>query len=91
LWHPTRVGQSFGANSIASLPTFDIFSGERDKNARWIEAVEGLAEANKRMQQLAAQNPGKYFIFYTGTHAVVASIETFAEQKPSSKSDSDAA
>jgi hypothetical protein len=67
---------------MASLPKFDIFPGSRDKDARWIETVEGLAEANERMQQLAVQKAGKYFIFYTATHTVVASIETFATPQP---------
>jgi hypothetical protein len=77
--------------TVASVLKFDIFAGTRDNDARWIEAVEGLANANKRMQELAAQNPGKYFIFYTGTHTVVANIETFAEQEKSPRSDSGAA
>jgi len=76
---------------VASLPKFDIFSGDRDKDAQWIEAVEGLAKANERMQQLAAQRPGKYFIFYTGTHTVVANIETFATPHQAPKSRSTAA
>jgi hypothetical protein len=73
---------------MVSLPKFDIFSGDGDKNPRWIEAVEGLAKANERMQQLAEQKPGKYFIFYTGTLTVVANIETFAtpQQPPKSRS-----
>jgi len=76
---------------MASLPKFDIFSGDRDRNARWIEAVEGLAKANERMQQLAEQRPGKYFIFYSGTHTVVASIETCAKSQQPAKSRSTAA
>jgi|SRR5215469_1495845 len=76
-------------DDVAALPKFDIFSGNHDKNAEWIEAVAGLANANKRMQELAAEKPGKYFVFYTGTHKVVATIETFAESEK--KSDSSAA
>ena len=46
---------------MVSLPRFEIFSGDPGKTARWIEVVEGLAKANDRMQQLAAQKPGKYW------------------------------
>lgn len=76
---------------MASLPKFDIFSGTREKDARWIEAVEGLSEANERMQQLAVQKPGMYFIFCTASNTVVASIETFATPHQPSKSRSTAA
>jgi hypothetical protein len=43
------------------------------------------------MKELAAQKPGKYFVFDSATHTVVAGIETFAKQKPSRKLASDAA
>src|SRR5215469_3630962 len=76
---------------VVALPTFDIFSGNHDKNAQWIEAVEGLANANRRMQELAAEKPGKYFIFYSGTRTVVATTETFAKPEKPSKSGSSAA
>ena len=73
---------------MASLPKFDIFSGSREEDARWIETVEGLSEANERMQQLAVRKPGRYFIFYTAANTVVASIETFdtPHQPPKSRS-----
>ena len=62
------------------MPTtqFAIFSGDRDKHAPSIEAVEGLDNAKGRIRKLAAQKPGKYFVFSTETHAAVANIETFA-------------
>jgi hypothetical protein len=41
--------------------TFDIFSGTA-KKAMWIEAVEGLSNARERMEQIAADKPGQYFI-----------------------------
>jgi hypothetical protein len=41
-----------------------------------------LAEANERMQQLAAQKAGEYFIFYTATRTVVASIAIFGTPQP---------
>ena len=57
--------------------TFDVFSGTQ-KNAMWVEVVEGLSNARERMQQIAAKEPGQYFVFCTATHASVCEIETFA-------------
>jgi len=57
---------------------FDIFSGQIDKNALWIETVEGLSRARERMEQIAAEKPGQYFIFSPLSHAVLAQVETFA-------------
>jgi|SRR5215469_9946907 len=45
------------------VPTFHIFSGFRDKDALWLESVEGLGAANERMKQLGAEDPGPYFVF----------------------------
>ena len=58
------------------VPTFHIFSGFRDKDALWLDSVEGLAAANEKMKQLGAEKPGPYFIFSTDTHKVLASIDT---------------
>lgn len=59
-------------------PRFDIFSGQIDNNALWIETVDGLSNARERMEQIAAEKPGQYFIFSPLSHAVLAQIETFA-------------
>jgi hypothetical protein len=58
------------------VPTVHIFSGFRDKDALWLDSVEGLGAADERMKQLAAEKPGPYFIFSTDTHTVLASIDT---------------
>jgi hypothetical protein len=57
--------------------TFDIFSGELERDARWLEAVQGLDSAKDRMKQIASETPGKYFIFCTSYRSVVETIETF--------------
>ncbi len=57
--------------------TFDIFSGELEKDARWLEAVQGLESAKDRMKKIASETPGKYFIFCTSHRSVVDTIETF--------------
>jgi hypothetical protein len=59
------------------IPTYDIFSGHfPGGDALWIEKVEGLGDAVSRMKQLAASDPGDYFVFSIEKHEVVASIDT---------------
>jgi hypothetical protein len=58
------------------LPTFDIFSGESDRDALWVCAVSGLAAAKERMDSVAAMKPGSYFIFLAATHEIVARTNT---------------
>jgi hypothetical protein len=58
------------------VPRYHIFSGLRDKNAMWLEYVDGLGNAYERMKELARQNPGPYFVFSAETHEVLASIDT---------------
>jgi hypothetical protein len=57
-------------------PRFEVYSGTIDKDARWIEAVRGLANARDRMEALAKETPGKYFVFSTLTYAVMATKDT---------------
>jgi hypothetical protein len=61
---------------MGHIPTYDIFSGSRDKDALWLEAVQGLGAACDRMKELAAQTKGPYFVFCTSTHKVLASVDT---------------
>jgi len=55
---------------------FDIFSGTIDKNARRLEAVEGLENAKRRMYEIAAKSPGRYFVFCDFSHSVMALTDT---------------
>ena len=57
------------------VPRFDIFSGT-EKKAQWIEVVEGLDTASKRMEIHATINPGKYFVFNCSEHTIAASVDT---------------
>lgn len=66
----------------AREPKYDICSGTPDKDAIWLEAVEGLANARARMAEIAAQKPGRYFIFSSAVNSIVAQIDT---TKPHSK------
>ena len=64
-------------------PTFDIFYGTSDKNAVWIEAVEGLSNARARMEEIAATHPGQYFVFSATSHSILVRTETFREAERS--------
>jgi len=64
-------------------PVFDIFSGGPEKDP--LETVEGLAQARERMELIAAQRPGRYFLFSTQVQAVLAETETFAKRESSHK------
>ena len=60
-----------------SVPKFDIFRGALGSpDVLWIEAVEGLGAAKQRMDEIARVEPGRYFVFYTHTHAILASTNT---------------
>ena len=67
-------------------PTFDIFKGTLDL-PEWIEAVEGLSNARERMLQVAAEKPGKYFIFSVASRSTVAVIETLAKSDQTLKTE----
>jgi hypothetical protein len=58
---------------------FDIFAGTIDKDARWLEAVKGLANAKRRMHEIAAKSPGRYFLFCDFFHGVVALTDSSSE------------
>ncbi|HKV46975.1 MAG TPA: hypothetical protein VJN69_02705 [Candidatus Acidoferrales bacterium] len=62
-----------------TVPKFDIFIGAPDRDALWVCTVRGLANAKERMDQIAAERPGRYFIFYTPERKVLSQIETFAK------------
>ena len=61
---------------MSQEPRFDIFSGSPDKDAMWVEAVSGLAKARERMEELAGEVPGRYFVFSTHSHTLLAKIDT---------------
>jgi hypothetical protein len=60
-----------------TVPTFDIFRGALGSaDVLWIEAVEGLGAAKQRMDELAREKPGPYFVFSSCRQAVLAAINT---------------
>ena len=68
------------------LPRYEIFSGEyAEKDATWIESVEGLGQAADRMRELAKEKPGPYFIFHMVSHQVLGVIDTTPKAKHKTK------
>jgi hypothetical protein len=51
---------------------FDIFKKLPDGQPIWIKAVEGLDEAKRQLDHLAANCPGDYFIYNTRNGRVIA-------------------
>jgi hypothetical protein len=66
-------------------PTFDILSGIPGKNSEWLESVSGLTTARKRMEEIAAATPGKYFIFNAWNSCVLIQVDTEAKYISASK------
>lgn len=66
--------------ALVPMPTYEIFSGRVDKNAVWIETVEGLGNAYELMTKIAAETPGPYFIFCSRTHTLCGSINTSSRE-----------
>lgn len=62
---------------MRNIPKFDLFRGQYgEPDATWIETVEGLGSAAERMQQLAKEKPGPYFIFHAISRQVLGSVDT---------------
>ena len=72
--------------STMSEAIFDIFSGVPNGKAIWIESAPGLSNAKERMSQIAASNPGRYFISSIGTRSPLAQIETVGRFQASQSS-----
>jgi hypothetical protein len=68
--------------------TFDIFSGGPNKDPIWIETVEGLSNARDRLERIAGQKPGQYFLFSFHSQTVVTRVETFANSRAGSRTKS---
>jgi hypothetical protein len=58
---------------------FGIFAGLPGKGSKWLESAARFESAQERMKQLAAQNPGAYFIFNTWNLCVVSEVNTQAK------------
>jgi len=58
------------------ISQYDVFSGRIDRDAIWLETVGGLGAAIAKMKEYDKQSPGRYFVFCSKTHTVMASIHT---------------
>ena len=54
----------------------DIFSGAPYENGLWVEAIEGFSNARQRMDQIAAEKPGKYFLLATTEQSILTRVDT---------------
>jgi hypothetical protein len=55
--------------------TFDIFTGFPGRStSSWAEAVIGIDRALARMQEIAATNPGDYFIYSARNGSILGRI-----------------
>jgi hypothetical protein len=62
---------------MPTIPAFDIFSGRfGEKGAVWLGAVGRLEDARARMFNLAAKQPGAYFVFNSDSQLIVAAVDT---------------
>jgi hypothetical protein len=56
-------------------PSYDIFWVDEDQEAVWQCAAEGIWNAKKKMEELAAKKPGKYYVFSSSESRVVARFD----------------
>jgi hypothetical protein len=71
--------------------TLDIFCGKSDRDAVWRDAVIGLQNARRRMQELYAEEPGEYFIFDTKSRTILDQVGSLPEKSRSKPARSGAA
>jgi CheY-like chemotaxis protein len=79
------TGKRFASGALERVsdePRLDIFAGLPDKDAMWLEAVMGLGKARDRMEMLASQIPGRYFVLSIYRQAVLAQIDTSENAVP---------
>jgi hypothetical protein len=54
---------SQGRRILSDDNTYDIFKDDAIGSPLWIEAVQGLERAMKRMEELAASGESEYYLF----------------------------
>jgi hypothetical protein len=73
--HPKAI-DSFTWSDQVSEETFDIFSGGPEENGLWLEAIESFSGARERMGQIAAERPGRYFLFSSTDQSILTRVDT---------------
>ena len=62
------------AEIIAMEPIYDIFLTLPDGSPLWLESVEGLDEAKRRLSSFLHKRPGRYFIYSEKSGGVVERV-----------------
>jgi len=65
-----------------TIARYHIFSG-LSEDALWVEAVDSLRNAYRRMKKLAAAFPGPYFIYSAETYKIVATFDRNTQRQES--------
>jgi hypothetical protein len=78
-----------GDTSLSDDITYDIFKDDAIGSPLWIEAIQGLERAMKRMEELAASEESDYYLFCAQAGKIVQrkkrkSLQT--DDKPGDKS-----
>lgn len=67
------------------IPAFNLFMGDSEhrNSAQWLEAVDGLTEAEERLRQIARERPGhSFFVFDLRTRKVLLRIVALETEGP---------
>jgi hypothetical protein len=64
--HPNAAGRDI------MIVTYDIFRKLPAGEPVWVEAVQGLEDAQSRLRELVAVRPGDYYIYDLGRERIVA-------------------
>lgn len=78
-----------GEPSLSDEITYDIFKDDAIGSPLWIEAVQGLERAMKRMEELAASEENDYYLFCAQAGKIVQRKKRNSPQpddKPGDKS-----
>ena len=57
-------------------PLFHIYASAEDNRSEWLEAVPGLGNARERLEEIAREKPGRYFVLSPHSGATVAASDT---------------
>jgi len=68
--------QEPGAQPVDHARLFDIFRVEMGSSPRWISSTQGFQDAKLRMEQLALEERGRYFVYDSGIGQVRARMDT---------------
>ena len=64
---------------------FEIFREDGKEDITSIEGVPSLSDAMKRMEKIAAQTPGAYFIYCTSLSEIVGRLDNRGRGLPRTK------